>query len=370
MPAAARSTPWGAVALAAFVAVTLGLLLLFAPNRAAKAAGGLALTAALPDSVPQGTVITIGDPVTQWVVQHEGWDKELPFTIKWVQITGGPDVTEAFHAKALDVGLGANVPPIHAAWVGLPVKIIAAAYRQDPLAHPAFVLGIAPGAHIRSIADLRGKRIAISPSQVQGQIVLETLRAAGLTERDVTLVEMPSSIGGDVYTSALASNAVDMAPIGWGIVAERYLRKFGRDGATILNHPDFRDDPVFAYVPVDVLRDPAKAAALRQFALLWGRVQAWKLAHPEALARGYYVGEQGLPLDDARLIVDAAGKPDVPARWAHAIRYEQAAIDLLGPELHHPRLDAATLFDPRFENLAARGFEAAGGHASNPPPAP
>ncbi|MDB5711395.1 MAG: hypothetical protein JWL96_3465, partial [Sphingomonas bacterium] len=38
MPAAARSAPWGPVALAAFVAVTLGLLVLFAPNRAARAA--------------------------------------------------------------------------------------------------------------------------------------------------------------------------------------------------------------------------------------------------------------------------------------------------------------------------------------------
>ena len=369
MPAAARSAPWGPIILAAFVAATLGLLVLFAPSRAAKA-GGLALTAELPGTVPKGTVLTVGDPVTQWVVKHEGWDKDLPFTIKWVQITGGPDVTEAFHARALDVGLGANVPPIHAVWVGLPVKIIAAAYRQNPLTHPAFVLGIAPGAHIRSIADLRGKRIAISPSQVQGQIVLETLQAAGLTKRDVTLVEMPSSIGGDVYTSALASNAVDMAPIGGGIVAERYLRKFGGDGATILNHPDFRDDPVFAYVPVEVLQDPAKAAALRQFALLWGRVQAWKLAHPEELARGYYVGEQGLSLEDARLIVGAAGKPDVPARWAHAIRYEQTAIDLLGPELGHARFDAAGLFDPRFEDLAAQGFEAAGGHPSIPPVTP
>ncbi|HSI17010.1 MAG TPA: ABC transporter substrate-binding protein [Sphingomonas sp.] len=367
MPAAARAMPLGLVVLTAFVAVTLALLVLFAPNRRAEAAGGLALTAALPEAVPKGTVLTVGDPVTQWVVQHNGWDTGLPFTIKWVQITGGPDVTEAFHARALDVGFGANVPPIHATWVGLPVKIVAAAYRRDPLDHPAFVLGIAPGAHIRSIADLRGKRIAISPSQVQGQIVLQTLKAAGLTKRDVTLVELPSSIGGDVYTNALASNAVDMAPIGGGIVAERYLRKFGADGATVLHHPDFRDDPVFAYVPVEVLRDPAKAAALKAFVVLWGRAQAWKLAHPEELARGYYVGEQGLKLADARLIVAAAGKPDIPAGWAHAIRYEQTAIDLLAPELGHARFESATLFDPRFETLAARGFEAAGQHASTPP---
>lgn len=359
MPVAARSKPWGFIALAAFVAVTIGLLVLFAPNRQAKAAGGLALSAPLPDTVPDGTVLTVGDPVTEWVVRHNGWDRGLNFTIKWVQITGGPDVTEAFHAKALDVGLGANVPPIHATWVGLPVRIVATAYRRDPLNYPAFVLGIAPKANIRTIADLRGKRIAISPSQVQGQIVLQTLKTAGIAKSEVKLVELPSSIGGDVYTSALASNAVDMAPIGGGIVAERYLRKYGDDGATILKHPGFRDDPVFAYVPVDVLENPAKAAALKQFVALWGRAWAWRQAHPEELARGYYVGEQGLKLEDARLIVTAAGHPQIPAHWADAIQYQQASIDILAPELGNPRFDANTLFDPRFEALAANGFAAA-----------
>lgn len=359
MPVAARSKPWGVIALAAFVAVTIGLLVLFAPNRQAKAAGGLALSAPLPDTVPDGTLLTVGDPVTEWVVHHNGWDKDLPFRIKWVQITGGPDVTEAFHAKALDVGLGANVPPIHATWVGLPVKIIATAYRHDPLNHPAFVLGIAPKANIRTIADLRGKRIAISPSQVQGQIVLQTLKSAGIAKSEVTLVELPSNIGGDVYTSALASDAVDMAPIGGGIVAERYLRKYGDDGATVLKHPDFRDDPVFAYVPVEVLENPAKAAALKQFVVLWGRAWAWRQTHPEELARGYYVGEQGLKLEDARLIVTAAGRPDIPAEWTDAIRYQQASIDILAPELGNPRFEAGTLFDRRFEKLAADGFSAA-----------
>jgi sulfonate transport system substrate-binding protein len=359
MPQGAKSKPWGLIGVAAFVVATIGLLFVFAPNRQAKAAGGLALSAPLPDSVPKGTELVVGDPVTQWVVEHEGWDKRLPFTIKWVQITGGPDVTEAFHAKALDVGLGANVPPIHAVWVGLPVKIIAFRLRRDPANYPAFVLGISPKSGIRTLADLRGKRIAFSPSQVQSQIVLQTLKAVGLTTRDVILVELPSSIGGDVYTSALASNVVDVAPIGSGIVAERYLRKFGSDGARILKHPDFRDDATLAYSPVDVLEDPAKAAAIRQFASLWGRAQAWISSHPDELAQGYYVEHQGLPLADARLIVAASGQAEVPASWGQAIAYQQAAIDIMAPQVGKPKFDAATLFDRRFEAFAATGFASA-----------
>jgi sulfonate transport system substrate-binding protein len=357
MPRAARRIPWGVFALAAFVAVTVALLFAFAPNRRPRdGARQASLSAPIPDAVPPGTVLVVGDPVTQWVFEHNGWDRRLPFAIRWAQITGGPDVTEAFHAKALDVGLGANVPPIHAVWMGLPVKIIAFRERREPLRTPAFVLGVSPKAAIRTLSDLRGKRIAFSPSQVQSQIVLQTLKALGLSARDVTLVELPSSIGGDVYTNALAGGVVDVAPLGAGIVAEKYLRKFARDGARVLPHPPFRDDAVNAYVPVGVLQDAAKAAALKQYVRWWARAQAWEERHPEELAQGYYVGKQGLSPADARLIVAAAGDPDIPSGWTRAIVYQQAAIDIMAAQMGHPRFDAATLFDRRFEALAADAY--------------
>ena len=353
MPRAVRTSgrPW--VVLAAVVAASVGLLYAFAPNRRAAEADAAALTEPLPDRVPPGVTLIVGDPVTQWVFQHNGWDKQLPFTLRWAQITGGPDTTEAFHAKALDLGLGANVPPIHAVWVGLPVKIIAVRERGAPLDHPSYVLGVSPKAHVDDAKDLKGKRIAFSPSQVQGQIVLQTLQAEGLTTNDVTLVELPSSIGGDVYTNALASGVVDVAPIGAGIIAERYLRKFGKDGAHVIKHPPFRDDVVFAFTPVEVLKDPGKAAALKVYVRWWARAQAWEQAHPDELARGYYVQHQGLPLEDARLIIAAGGDIVLPRDWAPAIDHQQAAIALLAPRMKRPRLDAKSLFDRRFEALEA-----------------
>jgi len=219
-----------------------------------------------------------------------------------------------------------------------------------------------PQTNIRSIADFKRKRIAFSPSQVQAVVVLQTLRAAGLKPGDVRLVELPSSIGGDVYTSALASGEVDVAPLGAGIVAERYMRKFGRDGARLIRHPSFRDDALFAYVPESVLADPAKAAALKTYIRYLGLAQAWINAHPEELAQDYYGRHQGLPIEDARLIVAATyGNLDVPRDWTRARSVEQAAIDILGPQTGRPRLNAGDLFDPRFEHIAA---DAAEGHAS------
>jgi sulfonate transport system substrate-binding protein len=353
MPQAVSRWPKGSAALAVFVVVSIAFLFALAPARhQAEAKGGLPLTAPLPGQVPPGVVLRIGDPVTRFVFERLGWEKKLPFRIEWAQITGGPDVTEAFHAGVLDVGFGASVPPIHAVWMGIPVRIIAFREYADRTKRQAYVFGISPGANIRTLADLRGKRIAFSPSQVQAQVVIQTLQALGIKRDEVTLVELPSSIGGDVYTNALASGVIDAAPIRGDLVAQRYLRNFGAKGAKILQHPPFRDDGGSIYVPEAVLADPAKAAALRLYARYWGLAQAWINTHPEELARGYYAGDQGLPIADARVMASYISNVSVPRNWTGAIAYQQAAVDTLGPETKHPRLDAATLFDRRFETIA------------------
>ena len=151
---------------------------------------------------------------------------------------------------------------------------------------------------------------------------------------------------------------VDVAPIGAGIVAERYLRKFGKDGAHVIRHPPFRDDAVFAYAPVEVIEYPGKAAALKVYVRWWAKAQAWEQAHPDELARGYYVQRQGLSLEDARMIIAAGGDIVLPRDWSAAIRRQQTAVDLLAPRMNHPVFDANSLFDRRFEAVAAEGPEA------------
>jgi sulfonate transport system substrate-binding protein len=350
------STRAGAVAIVSVaIATAVAIVAISGPRRTETAAlgqGQLPFDAPLPAGPPPPQVtLTIGDPITQHVLEHTGWIKELPFNVKWAEISGGPAVTEAFHARVLDVGLSADIPPIHATWIGIPVKIIGVRLRQDPLGHPLFELGVAPKSGIQSLADLRGKRIAFSPGQVQGEVVLRTLQAEGLTPKDVKLVELPSS--GDVYVGALAGGLVDVAPMGVGTQAKHYLEKYAADGARVLPHPPFRDDLTVLYVRDETLRDPAKAAALKAYIALWARAAEWVRAHPDEWAQTYYVADQGLSIDDARYVVAAAGEPDIPADWSEAIGMEQIAADVVGRGTGQPHLAAADLFDRRFEPVAA-----------------
>jgi sulfonate transport system substrate-binding protein len=342
--------------------VALALLALLAPLAAAcsssnAAAPALPLDKPLPTSVPKGTTIVVGDPVTQVALQLSGELKKFTYPVKFANISGGPQTMEAFRANALDVGSVADIPPIFATWTGLHVHIVAAKFRKDPVHHPIYQLGVAPGVDVKTLADLKGKKIAYSPGQAQGALVLRVLKKEGLTKDDVQLVEIPSTE--DVYNNALASHQVDVAPLG-GVYIKRYLADYGKDGATVLDH-GLRDDASFLYVQDSSLEDPAKAAAIREYVQHWAVAQQWIYTHPSEWLKGYYEDNQGLSATDGAWLIRNSGTPEIPTSWDTAIAAHQQTIDLLAQEEDQPPIKAADLWDRRFEKLGGRAFAAAGG---------
>lgn len=107
------------------------------------------------------------------------------------------------------------------------MKIISVQERTKP----GYQLAIAPGASVGSIEALRGRRIAYSPGQAQGALVLRVLGKAGLARSDVQLVELIST----EFKDALGSRQVDAAPLG-GSNLRRYLREYAAEGGAAIPH--------------------------------------------------------------------------------------------------------------------------------------
>lgn len=309
----------------------------------------------LLDEVPPGTVLRVGDPVTEVIFDLSGIGKDLPFEIEWANISGGPQTSEAFRAKALDVGSVAEIPSIHATWTNLPVRNIAYKEHANPIANPIYRFGITPalGGEIKSLADFRGRRIAYSPGQAQGALVLRALKAAGLTKDDVTLIEIPST--GDVYPVALASGQVDIAPLG-GVYAPRYLTQYGPEGATVVDH-GLRDDPGHLWAPQEVLDDPAKAAALAKYVAAWAQAQEWRNDNRDAFIQGYYVDNQNLSPEDGATAYDQVDRVVVPASWDEVIGRHTQTIALLAEANGKTPFDAEDIFDRRFEKIGAAALK-------------
>lgn len=316
----------------------------------------LSLTAAVPDKVPDGTVLRVGDPGTQVALEHSDLGDRLEaegVDVQWANISGGPQTLEAFRANALDLAAVADIPPLFAQWTGSPVKIVAARTTKDPLAHPTYELGVAPGQHISSLADLKGHKIAYSPGQAQGALVLRVLAKAGLTQRDVDLVEMTSVE--DSYVTALGSKQVDVAPLGQ-MLAKTYLAQYQKDGASTVD-TGIRDDAATLYAPTEVLEDADKAAAVQKYVAVWAQAEQWINAHPDDFAKYYYQDVEGLSAEDAAFVVKAQGTYEVATSWDDVIARHQQTADLLSKEQGRDHLDVADLYDRRFEKAIAAAVQ-------------
>ena len=323
----------------------------------------LDLSAALPEQVPAGTVIRLGDPAIQADLRASGLDRELAdagVRVEWANISGGPQSIQAFRGDKLDCSSVADIPSLFAAWTGTSTKIVFQSVTVDPLKFPTYELGIAPGQHAASPADLKGKKIAYSAGQAQGALVLRVLQKAGLTRRDVQLVDMTST--GDTFMTALGAKAVDVAPLGITQVAT-YRAKYP-SGSTLLT--GIRDDASTLYCLTGAVRDAAKAAALKTYVGVRTKALLWQNDHPQEYARAYLEGNQGLSPAAAQAYLAVHGKVGIPATWDAAQTRLQQTADLLATEQDHKKLDVGTLVDRRFEKVeaAAAGDRVVTGAAS------
>lgn len=298
---------------------------------------------------PAGTALTIAVRTSRIQLTESGLGKKLPFKIsQWPNLSAGPDIIQGFRARSIDLASNAGIPPIQAEAIGVKARIVAVQVRNQPL----YVFATAPGSSIGSAQDFRGKKIAFSQGQAQGVVVLRALKKAGLSKDDVELVALPST----QFLTALQSKQVDAAPLGEPTLT-KYLSQYGKDGARGVR-TDVVDLLSVLWSPVEVLNDPAKAAAVRSFVPLWAQGQVWAWENSGRWIDAYYVKDQGVSRADGRRIVDSLAKPQFPTSWDKVIIWEQESADLLAEGGFVPKLDASKLFDRRFEGIAASAVPA------------
>jgi sulfonate transport system substrate-binding protein len=300
---------------------------------------------ALPMTVPPGMKLTVTSPQTRLQLELAGLLDTLPFQPgDWPNVTAGPDVINAFRAGSADLASNAGIPPIQAHFQGgIEAKIVAVRLTRVP----TYVFATRPGSDIQTVADFRGKRLGFSQGQAQGVVLLRALKQAGLTTKDVALVELNSP----QFLTALQAGQVDVAPLGITQVYQ-YLNQYGKDGAHEVK-TDVVDRLTVLWAPGKVLADPAKVAAIAAYTPIWAQGAVWQHEHPDIWVQKYYVEDQGITAEQGRAVVAASSKPLFPPTWDEAIQWEQETIDLLAGGDFVEGFDANILFDRRFEGLTA-----------------
>lgn len=101
-------------------------------------------------------------------------------SLKWVEFQYGPPIMEALGIGAVDFGAAGDTPPVFAQVAGAKIVYTAA----TPAQQSAILLP--PGSSIRTLADLKGKRLAFAKGSSSHNFVVQALAKAGLTPSDVT----------------------------------------------------------------------------------------------------------------------------------------------------------------------------------------
>lgn len=301
----------------------------------------------LPDEIPDGTLLRIGDQQEQQQVLFEasGELDEFEFDDEFNNFVGGPAILEAFRAEALDVARVGDTPPIHAHASGEDVPIILA-FRTDPNVSR---LATSPSTDIDSIDDLEGARIAYAEGTAQASTVLRLLDRAELETDDVELVPLQLA----EYSEALQVDEVDIAPLNGARLA-RYLEEYDGDGAGYLPEEEtsgLGTGLSFIYARQEVLEDPAKAAALKAYVEHSIRATHWRNENQDIWVQEYFVDNQGITEEEGYQFVEEEGITVFPL-LEDLIDEQQATIDLAWDAGELPvEVDADDMFDLRFDEV-------------------
>lgn len=239
---------------------------------------------------------------------------DLPYKLEMSAFPSGAPVLEALNAGALDIGFTGDIPFLFVYAAGAPLKAVGA-WHFNP-ATVALVVG--KDSPIRSVAGLKGKRIAVNRGGWGHFLALGALRRAGLGPQDVSF----SFLGPVDGRAALVRGSVD-AWVPW----EPYT-----SSAVLLDQARVIDNGAgimtgYSYALASDAAIARKKAAISDLLTRLARAQAWALRHPEAFAEA--------------LAKDLNMPREVTRRWVGEARISPVVF---GPEVAATLQTAADFF--------------------------
>jgi sulfonate transport system substrate-binding protein len=102
-------------------------------------------------------------------------------TVKWTEFPFGPPLLEAINLGSIDVGTVGESPPIFAQAAGADLVYIG----NEPPAPTAEALIVPKGSLLKSVAELKGKRVAVAKGANANFLLVKVLENVGLKYSDI-----------------------------------------------------------------------------------------------------------------------------------------------------------------------------------------
>jgi sulfonate transport system substrate-binding protein len=115
--------------------------------------------------------------------------KPLGYKVSWTEFPSGPPLLEALNVGALDFGVTGETPPIFAQAAGAPLVYLA----YDPPAPQGEAILVAKDSALKSVGDLKGKKVALNKGSNVHYLLVKALEKAGLKYTDIQPVFLAPS---------------------------------------------------------------------------------------------------------------------------------------------------------------------------------
>ncbi|CAN5396841.1 aliphatic sulfonate ABC transporter substrate-binding protein [soil metagenome] len=267
--------------------------------------------------------------------------------LDYSEFQSGQQVVEAFNGGSVDFGGMSEIPPIFAAASNIH------SFRQIAVQHGDVnnqVVLVPKGSRIRTLADLKGKRVAYVRATTSQYFLIKMLESVGLSWADIT----PVAVGVSDGAAAFSRGSLDA----WAIYGFPIQRAIATDGARILKTAlGFLSGNYIVCAHVDALADPAKVKIVGEYLTLLRRGYAWAAAHREQwadiIARDIGVPPTYVRDQFARSSASYELRPVTDA--AIASQEEVANVFARAGQLHG-KVDVRALWDDRFNPVIEKAL--------------
>jgi NitT/TauT family transport system substrate-binding protein/sulfonate transport system substrate-binding protein len=214
----------------------------------------------------------------------------LGHRVAWVEFSFGPPLLEALSLDGIDFGQTGDAPPIFAQ--AAKSRLVYAAAQEAGGSGSGILLP--PGSTIRSLADLKGKRVAFAKASSAHNLTLAALEKAGLTYADIT----PVTLAPADAAAAFSRGSIDA----WTIWDPYYAIAEAGDGVRVLATATTiapQNNFFLASRPLAEKRPAVLSAAVEAL----GRVATW-CTHNRGEVAALLSQGTGVPLPATRRAVD------------------------------------------------------------------